>query len=69
MTVKEGPIQCFNNDFDYAKKIGPGFFINLTEAERTYLSVAGVSHKNVDIPMEQKRVIANLINLKLIKIA
>lgn len=60
--------QCRHNDFEHAKNSRPGFFIIITESETSDVWVVDGSHNNLDIPTEEKDVISNLMELKLISI-
>lgn len=68
-TAKYWPAQWGHNDFDYAKDTAPGFFSIVTGAKSSDLYIADVSHNNVDMPMEKKQMIANLIELNVITIS
>lgn len=69
MTGKYLNAQYGQNDFDHAKNNWPGFFIIVTGAETLDLWITGGSYKNVDIQTEEKRVIDNFMELKLLIIS
>lgn len=60
--------QCGHNDFDHRQPTGPGFFTIATGSGPCTLWVAGGSHLYVDYDDEAKRIMADVLEMGLIKI-
>lgn len=68
ITGWEFPAQCGQNDFDHDEGKKPEVFIIGTGASSSQLWLADRFHKNFYMPLEVKRVIDHIIEMKLITI-
>lgn len=63
LTANYFPTQSCQNNFDNDKHTGSGFFIIVTGAETSDFRVAAGSHKNVEMPIDERPLISNLMEL------